>query len=66
VAEPLVRRLSLQQQPAAWARAVLAAAQERDGSASTGLALMERSPFTIRACVNSLEAIYQDQKLRAA
>jgi len=66
VAKPLVRRLSLQQQPAAWTRAVLAAAQERDGSASTGLALMERSPFAIRACVQSLEAIYQDQKLRAA
>jgi hypothetical protein len=65
VAEPLVRRLSLQVHPAAWARAVLAAAQvRRDRSVSTGLALMERSPFTIRASVNSLAAIYQDQKLQ--
>jgi glycosyltransferase involved in cell wall biosynthesis len=65
VAEPLVRRLSLQQPAAAWARAALAAAHARpDHSASAGLALMERSPFTIRACVKSLAAIYQDQDSR--
>jgi glycosyltransferase involved in cell wall biosynthesis len=65
VAEPLVRRLSLQQPAAAWARAALAAAHARpDHSASAGLALMERSPVTIRACVKSLAAIYQDQDSR--